>query len=74
RQAANQSFCEATKNYSVKLGVFGDKAFPPKCTEVNEHRRKNLWQDDLSAELFQIVLPTNYPAISFQNFILTLKS
>jgi len=62
RQAANQSFCEAAKTIrrnSVSSVIIGDKAFLPKCAEVTEHRRKKLWQDDLSTELFHIVLSTN---------------
>jgi len=39
---------------------------------------KKLWQDDLPAESFQIILPQNYSAINFQSrrygIILSLKS
>jgi hypothetical protein len=59
-QRANQSFCEAAKKLqrnSVSSVSFGGKAFPPKCAEVTESRRKKLWQNDLPAESFQIILP-----------------
>jgi hypothetical protein len=42
---------------SKKSVSFGGKAFPPKYAEVTESRRKKLWQNDLPAESFQIILP-----------------
>jgi hypothetical protein len=44
------------ENHSVKLGVFGVTRRQSFFAEVTECRRKNLWQDDLSAESFQIIL------------------
>lgn len=64
----------------MKLGIMQEKlmqtsynGFADKLkTGALQAVQKTLWQDDLTAELFQIILSKNHSASNLQNYILCL--
>jgi hypothetical protein len=64
RRGANNVAVDGNSDFGVTRG----KAFSLKFAEATECRRKKLWQHDLPAESFQIILPKNYSARKLSEF------
>jgi len=67
KKKASRSSKKNIRRNSASSVSFGGKVFPPKLAEATEMRQKKHWQDDLSAESFQIILPSNHSVKNFHS-------